>query len=217
MSESTIPAANTVTVTGRGTVAAAPDHFHINVGIEAQRPTVKGAYAAASEAMNAVQGQLLARQVARDAISSSTLDVRAETRWQDGIGSTVTGYTVSATVNVLLRYDEAAEEIIAAVVDTGNDSVRLNGLSPAISDATAAQDAARAVAWADAARAAGLYAQLAGKRLGAVVSITEGQEHGGGPAPVMARAMMASSDAAMAIEPGQSNVNATVTATWLLS
>lgn len=214
MSESAASPAKTVTVTGHGSVAAAPDHFHINIGIEAQRPTVKEAYAAASEAMNAVQEVLLARQVARDLIRSSTLDVRVETRWQDGIGSLVTGYTVSATMNVLLRYDQGAEEIIAAVVDTGNNSVRLNGLSPAITDATAAQDAARAVAWADASRAAGLYAQLAGKTLGAVVSITEGQEQSSGPGPIMARAMMASGDAAMRIEPGQSSVNATVTATW---
>lgn len=217
MSESTAPASNTVTVTGRGTVTAAPDYFHINIGIEAQRATVKEAYAGASEAMNAVQAQFLAHRVARDVISSSSLDVRVDTRWQDGIGSIVTGYTVSATVNVLLRYDEAAEEIIAAVVDTGNDSVRLNGLSPAMSDPSAAQDAARTVAWADATRAAGLFAQLAGKTLGPVLAITEGQEHGGGPAPVMARAMMASGGEAMKIEPGQSNVSATVTATWALS
>lgn len=216
MSDSAAPTTNTVTVTGRGTVTAAPDCFHINIGIEAQRATVKEAYAGASEAMNAVQVKLLEHKVAREVISSSTLDVRVETRWQDGIGSIVTGYTVSATLNVLLRYDEGAEEVIAAVVDTGNNSVRLNGLSPALSDPSAAQDAARTAAWADATRAAGLYAQLAGKSLGAVVSITEGQDQGGGPAPVMARAMMVS-DSAMKIEPGQSNVSATVTATWVLS
>lgn len=209
------PSPHTVTVTGRGAIAAAPDFFHINVGIEAQRATVKEAYAAAAQAMNAVQGELLARSVEREKISSSALDVRVDTRWQEGVGSIVTGYTVSSTVNVLLSYGQAAEDVIAAVVDTGNDSVRLNGLSPIVSDPTASQDAARAVAWSDAKRAAGLYAQLAGKSLGEVVSITEGQEHSGGPAPIMARAMM-SSVSDMKIEPGQSNVSATVSATWTL-
>jgi uncharacterized protein YggE len=207
--------ANTITVSGQGTVTAAPDYFHINVGIEAQRPTVKEAYAAAGTALNAVQARLLARNVARDAISSSTLDVRVESRWQDGVGSLVTGYTVSSTLNVMLRYDEAAEDTIAAVVDTGNDSVRLNGLTPAMSDPAAAQDAARALAWANARSAADLYAQLAGKTVGGVVSISEGQPHTPGPAPIMARAMMAT-EASMVIEPGQSGVSAAVTVTWQL-
>jgi uncharacterized protein len=207
--------ANTITVSGQGTVTAAPDYFHINVGIEAQRPTVKEAYAAAGTALNAVQARLLARNVARDAISSSTLDVRVESRWQDGVGSLVTGYTVSSTLNVMLRYDEAAEDTIAAVVDTGNDSVRLNGLTPAMSDPAAAQDAARALAWANARSAADLYAQLAGKTVGGVVSISEGQAHTPGPAPIMARAMMAA-EASMVIEPGQSGVSAAVTVTWQL-
>ncbi|MGA7205058.1 MAG: SIMPL domain-containing protein, partial [Specibacter sp.] len=163
---STAGHANTITVSGHGTVAAAPDYFHINVGIEAQRATVKEAYAAAGSALNAVQARLLERNVARDAISSSTLDVRVESRWQDGVGSITTGYTVSSTLTVMLRYDEAAEDTIAAVVDTGNDCVRLNGLSPAISDPAAAQDAARALAWANARDAADLYAQLAGRSVG---------------------------------------------------
>jgi len=207
--------ANTITVSGHGTVQAAPDFFHINIGIEAQRATVREAYAAAGTAMNAVQVQLLTRNVARDAISSTALDVRVESRWQDGVGSIVTGYTVSSNLNVMLRYDEDAQNTIAAVVDTGTDSVRLNGLTPAISDPAAAQDAARALAWANARSAADLYAQLAGVSVGPVVSISEGPANTPGPAPIMARAMMAT-EASMAIEPGQSGVSAAVTVTWTL-
>ena len=212
-----LDSANTITVTGRGSVSAAPDHFTINIAIEALRPTVKEAYAAATEAMNAVQETLLGLAVPRERIGSSALDVRAETRWQDGVGSIVTGYTVWSNLSVLLRYDGAAEDVIAAVVNTGNNSIRLNGLTPAITDPTAAQDAARTVAWADAHRAAALYAQLAGKSLGPVVSIAEGQHQFSGPAPIMARAMMASADSAMKIEPGQSTLEATVTVTWTLA
>jgi uncharacterized protein YggE len=209
-------AGHTVTVTGTGTVSAAPDHFHINIGIEAQRGTVRQAYADASAALNAVQATLLSLNVPRDAIGSTALDVRAETRWKDGSAPEVTGYTVSSTLTVQLRYDGAAEDVIAAVVDTGNDSVRLNGLAPALTDPTAAHDAARAVAFSDARRAAELYAGLAGRSLGAAVTITEGVAQFAGPMPGLQRAMAASADSSLRIEPGQSNISAAVTVTWEL-
>ncbi|MFQ4148419.1 SIMPL domain-containing protein [Arthrobacter sp. LAPM80] len=206
---------NCITVTGQGTVQAAPDFFNINIGIEAAQPTVREAYAKASDAMNAVNATLLSLGVARDVISSSSLDVRADTRWQEGTGSVVTGYTVSSTLTVALRYDQGAQDVIAAVVDTGNNSVRLNGLSPVLSDPAPAQDAARALAWADALRAAGLYASLAGRSLGAVRCVSEGTVHDAVPRPMMARAAL-TTDSAMSIEPGQSNVTLSVKVTWQL-
>ena len=215
MNESVPANAHTVTVTGTGSVATAPDYFHINIGIEAQRPTVREAYAAAGAALAAISARLLELHVPRDVIGSSALDVRAETRWQDGAGSLITGYTVSSTLNVMLRYDEAAADIVAAVVDAGNNSVRLNGLTPAVSDPSATQDAARALAWADAQRSALLYAELAGRTLGRAVAIVEGPERWNPPMPFMARAAV-NSDAALAVEPGQRGVSAAVTVTWEL-
>ncbi|GAA4656086.1 SIMPL domain-containing protein [Arthrobacter cryoconiti] len=205
----------TVSVIGRGTVAAAPDYFQINIGIEAQRPSVGEAYATVGDAMNGVQNQLLDQGVAGDAISTSSLDVRADSRWEDGVGSIVSGYTVSSTVVVRLRYDEAAEAIVAAVIDTGNNCVRLNALAPGISDPTSATTAARTAAWEDARRSAELYAALAGRSLGAVLVISEGSPHAQETAPLMARAMM-SSESRIGIEPGQSKVSAAVSVTWEL-
>lgn len=207
---------NSITVTGQGTVQTAPDFFNINIGIEAQRPTVREAYATASDALNAVNAKLLSLGVGREVIGSTSLDVRADTRWQEGTGSVVTGYTVSSTLTVALRYDQGAQDVIAAVVDTGNNSVRLNALTPVLSNPAAAQDAARALAWADAVRAAELYAHLAGRSLGVVSSVMEGAVHDGAPRPMLARASM-SMDSTMAVEPGQSNVSAAVQVTWLLA
>ncbi|MEO8220045.1 MAG: SIMPL domain-containing protein [Specibacter sp.] len=207
---------DSITVTGQGTVQTAPDFFNINIGIEAQQATVREAYARASEALNAVNAKLLSLGVAREVISSSSLDVRADTRWQEGTGSVVTGYTVSSTLSVALRYDQGAQDVIAAVVDTGNNNVRLNGLTPVLANPAAAQDAARAIAWADALRAAGLYAQLAGRSLGAVKSVLEGAVHDGAPRPMMAF-QTKSTDSSMAIEPGQSTVSMSVQVTWQLA
>ena len=206
---------NTVTVTGQGTAHAVPDYFNINIGIEAARATVREAYASASAAVNSVNSTLLSMDVAREVISSSSLDVRVDTRWQEGTGSVVTGYTVSSTLTVALRYDQGAEDVVAAVVDTGSDSVRLNGMSPVVSDPSAAQDAARAVAWAEARRAGELYAELAGRSLGGVARVVETPGHDGTPRPMMALAAMGR-DSAMAIEPGHSDVSLAVTVTWFL-
>ncbi|ALV44807.1 hypothetical protein MB46_04045 [Arthrobacter alpinus] len=209
-------AADTVTVTGQGTVSTTPDFFTISIGIEAAQPTVRAAYSRASEALNAVNSKLLSLGVGREAMSSSSLDVRADTRWQDGTGTVVTGYTVSSTLTVSLRYDAGAQDIIAAVVDTGNNNVRLHGMTPVVSDPSAAQDEARAAAWADARRAAEVYAQLSGRALGPVSQISEGIVHDSAPRPMKARAVMAM-DSSMAIEPGQSDVAMAVQVTWLLA
>ena len=207
---------NSITVTGYGTAHAAPDFFNINIGIEASQPTVRDAYAKASQALNSVNATLLSQSVAQDVISSSSLDVRADTRWQEGTGTVVTGYTVSSTLTVALRYDQGAQDVIAAVVDTGNNNVRLNGLTPVISDPSAAHDAARTLAWADALRAGELYASLAGRTLGALSSVQEGPAHDNTPRPMMVRAAM-SADSAMSIEPGQNSVSLAVQVTWLLA
>lgn len=204
-----------ITVTGQGTVQAAPDHFNINIGIEASRPTVRDAYAQAGAAVNAVTATMLAHGIEQNSISSTSLDVRADTRWQEGTGTIVTGYTVSNTLTVPLKYGKDTEEIIAAVVDTGNNNVRLNGLTPVVSDPSAAQDAARTAAWEDALRAAELYATLAGRALGEVSGVVEVNAQGG-PRPMMARAAMAMDSASMPIAPGQSDVTIAVQATWLL-
>lgn len=206
---------HSITVTGQGTASTAPDLFHINIGIEASQSTVRGAYAQASEALNAVNARLASLGVAREAITSTSLDVRVDTRWQEGSGTIVTGYTVSSTLTAALRYDQGAQEVIAAVVDTGSNSVRLHAMTPVVSDPSAAQDAARRAAWADARRAAELYAQLAGRTLGAVSEVSEGVVRDSTPRPMLARAAM-TTDSSMSIEPGQSNISLAVQVTWQL-
>ncbi|RAN71991.1 hypothetical protein B5P43_32990 [Bacillus sp. SRB_336] len=216
MSETTNTAghANTITVTGRGAVNAEPDYFHINVGIEARRDTVKDAYAAATGAVTAIQQRLAGLSVARDVVGTAALNVHADEQWLEGKTRAIVGYIVTTTLNVMLRYDEAAVDVIAAVVDAGGDAVRIHGLSPAVSDPSAAQDAARAVAWADARRAAELYAAMAGRTLGAAMAVTEIFDQSMFP---MARAMSGVDDAslvAMPVEAGQRSITATVQVTW---
>ena len=205
-----------VTVTGRGSAQTVPDSFNITIGIEASQPTVREAYSQAGAALAAVSAKLLSLGVGRETMSSSSLDVRVDSRWQDGAGTVVTGYTVTSTLAVTLHYDQGAAEIVAAVVDAGHNSVRLNGMNPVVSDPAAAQEAARAAAWVDARRSAEQYAQLAGRQLGQVVEISEGQLRDTGPVPMFARAAMTVEAAPLPLEAGQGTVSILVRGTWQL-
>ncbi|WP_125611586.1 SIMPL domain-containing protein [Specibacter cremeus] len=213
MTEASTP--NVITVTGHGAATSEPDRFTINIGIECRRGTVKDAYAAAGTALTNVRASLLTLAVPQDLIGTSALNVRAETRWQEDTGPIVTGYTVSSTLAVTLDYGSSGPDVIAAAIDAGGNDVRLNGLTPVVSDRSDAVDAARALAWADASHAADFYAELAGRRLGAALSITEGLDDGGTPpAPILARA--AKFQSMVPVDPGQSTVTATITVTWQL-
>ncbi|MFC8302071.1 SIMPL domain-containing protein [Specibacter sp. NPDC057265] len=217
MSQSTTTSSNgTVTVLGRGSVKTAPDSFTITVGIEASQPTVRGAYTQAGTAVGAVSGTLLSLGVAREAITSSSLDVRVDSRWQDGVGTVVTGYTVSSTLSVNLRHDQGADRIVAAVVEVGDNSVRLHEMTAVLSDSTASRDAARAAAWEDARHGAEHFAQLTGRVLGQVLVISEEHVQAPGPHPLMARAAMTVEAAPLPIEAGQGTVSAQLQATWEL-
>ncbi len=206
----------TVTVTGRGSVQTVPDSFNITIGIEASRPTVREAYSQAGAALAAVSAKLLSLGVMRETMSSSSLDVRVDSRWQEGAGTVVTGYTVTSTLAVTLHYDQGADDIVAAVVDAGHNSVRLNGMNPVVSDPTAAQEAARTAAWVDARRSAEQYAQLAGRQLGPVMEISEGQVRDTGPVPMFARAAITVEAAPLPLEAGHSTVAIVVRGTWQL-
>ncbi len=204
-----------VTVTGRGACSQAPDKLTISIGIETRRDSVPAAYAGAATAVDAILRRLQSLGVAASDTSTSALNVRAETNWQEGAGNVVTGYLVSSTFAVRLDYRKNAQDIIAAAVDAGGNDVRLNGLQPSLSDPTQAAARARELAWADAAAKAEHFAALAGRTLGMVHVITEGEPAAVGPSPmpVMARAL---STEAIPLEAGESTVAAAVTVSWEL-
>lgn len=211
--EASRPNPGSITVTGRGSAHREADVLTLAIGIEARRASVKEAYSAGADAASAVLGVLRQRGVDGADAASSGLNVQAETSWREGAGNLVTGYLVSSTVTVRLVYRSGAEDIIAAVVSTGGDDVRLHSLEPAVSDPASGAAQARALAWADALAKAGHYAALAGRSLGQAQHIGEGEPSSGGTVPLMART---SGVAALPLQPGQSAIEATITVQWEL-
>jgi uncharacterized protein YggE len=114
-------------------------------------------------------------------------------------------------VAVVLRDLASAGTVLAAAIEAGGDASRVHGLSLA---ATATQETlatARDDAWADAMVRARQHAALAGRNLGAVLSVSEiGQLDALTP-----RAGLAALSGAH-LEPGSQTIRASIAVRWRL-
>jgi uncharacterized protein YggE len=116
------------------------------------------------------------------------------------------GYRVSNDLQVVLRDLSTAGEIIDAAVSAAGDESTVNGFTLSVTDDTEARDSARAAAWEDARRRAEHLAGLAGRSLGAVISIVETTGTLTPPRPMMRMAMAE----ATPVEPGTQSITVVV-------
>jgi uncharacterized protein len=203
----------TMTVSGVGEVAAAPDMATISLGVTTEGMEAAEAMRRNSEAMTAVLAAVAAAGVAARDVQTSSLSLSP--RWEpprpNESEPRVSGFVATNMVTVAVRDLAALGGVLDAVLGEGANT--LHGLSFGVADDTAVKDAARRAAVADATRKARVLAEAAGVTLGPVAEIVEGGGFGG----PLARARM---DMAMAeavpVAPGELSLQATVTITWTL-
>lgn len=175
-----------VTVTGSARIEAAPDLATITAGVETQAEAAAGALSANSQAMTAIFATLDGQGIAKADIQTTrlSLDPVFEQREDGGSTSTITGYLASNMVTIRVR--EPGK--LGAVVDAlgANGVNRIYGIGFEIADPRPMLGKARVEAVSDAREKAEVLATSAGAKLGAVVSIQEG-DFGGGPAPKRAQ------------------------------
>lgn len=200
-----------VTVTGTGTVRAAPDGLRLDIGVETHDVSVDAALRKANEAMAAVQGSLLGSGVDQDDLRTTSLGIRTE---HDRSGRTLSGYVVTHGLDVRLRDVSAAGAVIAAAAGAGGEAVRVSGLRFDLSDDAVLVEQARSMAVEDARRSAQTLAAAAGREVGRAMRITEGAA--GGPVPVRARMMAAEAAGPVPVAAGAHEVSITVTVEWAL-
>ncbi|MEV0027581.1 SIMPL domain-containing protein [Nocardia sp. NPDC050793] len=215
----------TVTTFGQGSVRATPDLMRVTLSVEIRASKVALAYGQAGERVSAVTSALRGNGVADADIATSGLSVRTETVWTEGQGNRITGYLATADLTVALRDIDAdafpgPATIIADAVEAGGDDVRLGGLVLTFADQAGLLARARDAAWDNALAKAEQYAARAGRSLGAVLEITENAASAPPFAPKM-RAMSApvgevAFAAAVPVELGESEISASVRATWTL-
>jgi uncharacterized protein YggE len=195
-----------VTTTGTGRVAVQPDVVVARLAAQVTGPQAAAAHHAAARASRSVVEALLARGVARTDVR--TVQTSAWTAQGDVVTEgrrSVTRLprtTVTVVVEARLRDLVGAGQLVDDALAAGGEPARLESTAWQVSDAGAARVEARARAFADAVAAARQLAELAGRRLGPVLEVSEAGP--GGPAPV--RAMSAARAASVPLEGGEQDV-----------
>jgi uncharacterized protein len=163
-----------ISVNGTGVITVAPDIAQITLGVQSKQNTVAAAQTQANTAMNAVMAALKANNIADKDIQTSQFSINPVYTYNNTTGqSTVTGYSVTNTVNVKIRDLTKVGSIIDAVAAAGGDNTVINGISFLVDDPTQYYAQARTLAMNDAKSKATQLASAAGVTLGAPIFISE--------------------------------------------
>ena len=219
--ESKLPEPGTITVSGEGVAAVAPDMAVISLTVLREADTAREALDANNEAMTKVLAAMKEAGIAERDLQTGAFSVQP--RWvypvnKDGQNEEprITGYTVNNTLTVrirdLSRLGAILDSSVSLGVNQGGDVIFTNDDQETIR-ATARLDAiAKAKAKADAMTAA------LGVRLGRITQVSE-NSYAAPPLP-MARAEMAMMSAkaadAVAVASGENEYRVTVSVTWEL-
>ncbi|WP_406064179.1 SIMPL domain-containing protein [Streptomyces sp. NBC_01077] len=203
----------TVTVTGHGRAAAAPDLAILSVGVEATRKTAKEAMAAQKTAAESLLAVLHKQGIAERDIRTDSLSL-SPVYTQNAEGeSKVTGYQAGQAFSVKVREIDRAGQVIGAVNDATGDSGRINGVVFDVADPSALRVKAREAAYRDAYDKAAQHARLSGHQLGRLVSLGEGESVRPGPG---AAPGVAADEASVPLAPGEIEEQVTVSAVFEL-
>ena len=198
-----VAAADSITVSGNGSVVAVPTVAVLSLGVDTRAASARAALAANAREM---------RQVIDAVKAAGGRDVRTQSVSLSqvlGQNGEPAGFAASNVVSATVDVDRAGA-VIDAAVDAGANQV--NGPTMSVADAGKLYRQALKAAVADARLSAEAIAAAAGRSLGKVTSVVES----GGATPVPMFAKSAASDAGTPIEAGTQETTATVTVTFAL-
>lgn len=196
-----------ITVSGTGTVSAAPDIASVEIGAEALAGSASEARTAASEAAARIIAALKKRGLAPADIQTTRITVQPQHDYSSG-QQRLTGYQASNMVQATIRDIDSAGPTLDAALEAAGDAARLHGFRFAFSDPAKLATEARTKAVAAARANAQTLARAAGVKLGRVEAITEVDESRPQPRMMMAKLEGAAAD--MSIEAGESAVTVSV-------
>jgi uncharacterized protein YggE len=198
-----------ITVSGTGSVKAAPDRADFSFGVETQGDTAEAALAANSVAVRKVIDALEAAGVASSDIQTQQVSVSPR---YDTNGQKITGYSAVNSVNATLRDLAEAGAVVDAAVRAGANQVY--GPTLSISDQSGLYADALEKALEDARSKAKAIAAAAGVSLGSVVNIVEGEQSA---PPIPLAATGGEADQSAPIEPGLQDIQATLRVTFAIA
>ncbi|MEA2668525.1 MAG: uncharacterized protein QOJ33_1459 [Chloroflexota bacterium] len=168
---------DTVTVVGEGTQNATPDNALVSLGVSVRRGTAGDGLNAANVEMTSLLNAVKGQGVQDVDIQTTGISIYQDTQF----GSV--GYRAANTVNVKIHHIANVGSVIAAAQKAVGDDIQLNGISLQLSDNTSQLKGARQAAMAAAAARAKEWANLAGRHLGKVLSVSEVISSGAGGSP----------------------------------
>jgi uncharacterized protein len=196
-----------ITVTADGSTEAVPDRATFSFGVRTDGATAKEASAANAARMKRLIDALKDAGVRSEDIRTENVSV---SRRHSPTGEELPGYTAENSVSVRVASARAGAIVDVAV---GNGATSTSGPSFDVSDRDALYRKALRAAVAEARKKAETIAEAGGVSLGDVIRVVEGA--GEGP-PVYLEAA-ASRAPATPVEPGQEEVQATLTVTFAVS
>src|SRR6266849_7705134 len=161
---------NTITVIGVGQGNATPNQADLDLGVNANRPSVRDAINVAASDMTRLLAAVHGQVVQDKDIQTTSIWVQTQTQC---CPSTEIGYSAATHVNVTLHSVNAATPLIEAAVDSVGNDLQINGIGLSVADQSAMTKTARAAAVNDAKVKAQDYAQLTGHFFLDVMAATE--------------------------------------------
>jgi uncharacterized protein YggE len=206
----TSPAPASITVSGSGSATSVPTISRWGFGVNARGDTATAALRSVSTQMRAVIAALKAAGVAPADIQTQSVSLSPQ---PNSDGTKIIGYAASQSLSATLRNLDQAGAIVDGAVAAGADTVFGPGLAPASQDALERQ--ALQAAFDNAKAKAQALAERAGVTLGKPLSIAEATASR--PIPFVGAGKAAAPTDSVAIEPGQSAFETTVTVTYAIS
>jgi hypothetical protein len=203
-----------ISVTGQGEAAGAPDQAEVSAGVEILADTVIEATRENQSIIERIMAALEEQGIPPEKIQTSNYSIWAEQNYQEPRQNRIVGYRVSNVVHVGIEDIDKIGDVLAAVTNAGANSI--HEIQFGVADTAALEQQAREAAMADARARAEALAGLAGVQLGEVLSISTSYS-GGPPRPMMARSFeMADAAPVPSISPGQQSVNVQIHATFAI-
>jgi uncharacterized protein YggE len=156
-------------VTGSATVKGTPDTVNFQIGMETTNINAVTALSLNNGRVGALEAALMKHGVTKKEMQTSGLDIEENT---NNLG-TVTGFTVSDTLNVTMHQITKAGAAIEAAAQAGGNGVELNGITFSISNDSKLLSAARANAMRNAHTEASNIATAGGTRVTGIVKVVD--------------------------------------------
>lgn len=206
-----IPAGNTISVTGQGSVERSPDTARISFSIRTETKEVKAAQQIVSDKVDTITKDLAGAGVDSDDITTTTYTSNPQYNYPSGASPVLRGYEVAQMITVKISDLELVETVVGILGRNGVTTMQ--GPSFGFDDDKAVAREARELAIADAKEQAKKLADDLGVDLVRIVSFNESGSNSI-PLPLYGREMLMAADSkggSPSIPVGTTDIDSTVT------